>query len=108
MNELKPRSMHLMPPAKGTCPACAVNHDPTYPHNCDSLYYQMRFHGLRGRWPTWGDALAHCSKEMKAMWEEGLKAEGHWTEPEGEPIADPPEESVSQVVDMETFQKDAE
>lgn len=50
--------MMLLPPPPGTCPICAVKHDPTWPHNAQSLYYQYRFYGIRGRWPTWADAAA--------------------------------------------------
>jgi hypothetical protein len=30
--------MQLLPPAKGTCPICAVKHDPALPHNAQSMY----------------------------------------------------------------------
>jgi|GEM_PF-3865172 len=63
------------------------------------MYYQYHFLGVRGRWPTWADAVAHCTAEMKAHWEHELRARGKWTEPEdGEPIADPPAESINQLV----------
>lgn len=29
-----------------------------------------------GRWPTWGDALAHCSKEIRYIWRKELMARG--------------------------------
>lgn len=90
--------MMLLPPAPGTCPACAVKHREDEPHNCQSLYYQYRFYGLRGRWPTWADAIAHCDQDMKAYWREALTQQNAWTEPEGEPIADPPGESFAQPI----------
>jgi hypothetical protein len=45
----------------------AVDHPVEHPHNKDSLYYQFRFHGVHGRWPTWEDAMAHCSEKVKAV-----------------------------------------
>jgi hypothetical protein len=92
-------SMMLLPPTAGTCPACAVKHPPEMPHNAQSMYYQYRFYGLRGRWPTWADALAHCSDAMREQWEAGLREKGAWSEPaDGEPIADPPAETINQTV----------
>lgn len=60
----------------GTCPICAVKHDPEQPHNRDSLAYQYKFYDEHGRWPTWTDAMAHCSEEIKAFWVEQLTARG--------------------------------
>lgn len=91
--------MMLLPPKAGTCPICATKHEPEMPHNCQSLYYQYRFYGIRGRWPTWADAVAHCEDRMRSHWERELRARGAWSEPAaGEPIADPPAESVCQAV----------
>jgi hypothetical protein len=55
-----------------TCPMCATKHDPTLPHNLKSLAYQYKFYDENGRWPTWDDAMAHCTDEVKAMWMEAL------------------------------------
>lgn len=95
-------SMTLLPPAEGTCPVCGREHPDELPHDASTMYYQHRFYGLRGRWPTWSDAMAHCSIEIQSAWREGLEAQGMWVEPpEGfEPIADPPSESVRQLIDM--------
>lgn len=90
--------MMLLPPKPGTCPICATEHEREMPHNAQSLYYQYRFYGIRGRWPTWADAVAHCGDQMRAHWERELRAREAWSEPEGEPIADPPAESVHQPV----------
>lgn len=60
----------------GACPKCAVKHDPKLPHNRDSLAYQYMFYDENGRWPTWADAMAHCSDEIKAFWQEQLEAYG--------------------------------
>jgi hypothetical protein len=55
----------LLPPAPDKCQACATAHDPSLPHNQQSLHYQYWFYGREGRWPTWDDAMAHCTPEMK-------------------------------------------
>lgn len=60
----------------GTCPMCAVKHDQDQPHNRDSLTYQYKFYDQHGRWPTWADAMAHCSPEIKACWREALEQRG--------------------------------
>lgn len=69
-------SFALLPPAPDVCQCCAVKHDPAQAHNQQSLYYQYWFYGQNGRWPTWADAMAHCSEEIKAKWIEGLRAAG--------------------------------
>ena len=90
--------MQLLPPPPGVCPICAVDHDPTLPHNAQSLYYQYRFYGVRGRWPTWADAIAHCDEATRRLWRAELESRNAWTEPDGEPIADPVVESIRQPV----------
>ncbi len=62
----------MLPPPPGTCQWCAVDHEPEAPHNQQSLYYQMKFHAIHGRWPTWTDAMAHCSDELKRLWRKAL------------------------------------
>lgn len=62
----------LLPPAPGKCQECAVAHDPGQPHNQQSLYYQMRFHAEHGRYPTWSDAMTHCSAEVRELWRREL------------------------------------
>lgn len=61
---------------EGTCPVCVTAHDPKMPHNQQSLAYQYKFYDENGRWPTWKDAMEHCSEEMKEMWREALKEKG--------------------------------
>jgi hypothetical protein len=80
--EEKPSGMMLLPAAPGKCQVCAVDHAPEQPHNRDSLFYQMRFHGENGRWPVWSDALAHCAEPVRAAWESELRNRGVWKEPE--------------------------
>lgn len=61
---------------EGTCPICAVKHDPEQPHNRDSLCYQYKFYDENGRWPTWIDAMAHCSEELQEFWKQTLTEKG--------------------------------
>jgi hypothetical protein len=91
--------MMLLPPPPDGCPICAVKHPDVAPHHGNSLYYQYRFYGTHGRWPTWADAIAHCTPKVQSLWKEQLQMRHAWTEPEnGEPIADPPAESFRQAV----------
>lgn len=66
----------LLPPAKDKCQMCAVKHEPEQAHDANSLYYKMWFKKENGRWPTWDDAIAHCSPEVKKFWAEQLKKHG--------------------------------
>lgn len=65
----------VMPPRPGSCPVCGnyPAHEPEQPHNAQSLYYQYTFYGEYGRWPTWKDAVAHCTPQVQAMWETELR-----------------------------------
>lgn len=76
IKEIGVESMVLLPPKPGACPECAAMHTPEFPHNRDSLYYQMKFRQKHGRFPTWNDAMAHCSAEMKAVWKNELANHG--------------------------------
>lgn len=58
----------MLPGPPGTCEWCCVEHDPDQPHNQQSLPYRIRFHAINGRWPTWTDAMAHCTAETRAFW----------------------------------------
>lgn len=88
--EERPAGMMMLPAKDGTCEFCAVAHEPDQPHNKDSLFYQMRFHGEHGRWPVWADAFAHCAEPIKAAWEAALRRRGAWKDPE--PPKAPPKE----------------
>lgn len=68
----------LLKPPPDTCQVCAVDHAKEDPHDQTSLYYQMWFYEKHGRWPTWADAIAHCSEELQKAWEEELKLRGVW------------------------------
>ena len=76
MKGIGPDDFVLLPPKPGTCPVCAADHTPDLPHNRDSLFYQMRFYQRHGRFPTWADAMAHCSETMKAFWKAELIKRG--------------------------------
>lgn len=60
----------------GCCAECAVKHEPTQPHNQQSLFYQYSFREKHGRWPTWKDAMEHCAPEVKAAWIAALAKHG--------------------------------
>lgn len=60
----------------GTCEECAVKHDPSQPHNQQSLVYQYNFYDKHGLWPKWEDAMAHCSDAVKAFWKKALQEKG--------------------------------
>jgi len=76
IKEFTIKDMTLLPAKKGTCPICATKHEPNEPHNQQSLFYQVKFFKENGRYPTWEDAMAHCSEEMKNFWIEALRKHG--------------------------------
>ena len=76
VKEISVTDMTILPAKKGTCPVCATKHEPEFPHNKDSIFYQMSFYQKNGRWPTWKDAMEHCTEEMKAAWKNELKLNG--------------------------------
>lgn len=61
---------------EGHCPECIVKHEPSAPHNLQSMHYQMAFREQHGRWPTWHDAMRHCDEKIKALWLAELAAHG--------------------------------
>ncbi len=63
----------MLPGPPGTCEWCCVEHDPGQPHNQQSLPYQMKFHTIHGRWPSWSDAMKHCTPEVQAEWKARLR-----------------------------------
>lgn len=66
ITEGKPLAM--LPPAPHLCQICAIDHPEDQPHNAQSFYYQYWFAMNNNRKPTWHDAMAHCSEEVKAPW----------------------------------------
>ncbi len=60
--------LQLLPPAKHLWQQCAHQHKPEQPHNPQTLHYAFWFEYNHGRSPTWNDAMAHCSEEVKKEW----------------------------------------
>ncbi len=69
-------TMTLLPPKADKCQECAVDHKPEDPHNAQSLYYHVNFKMKNGRDPSWLDAYAHCTDEMKNHWRTHLMQMG--------------------------------
>lgn len=61
---------------EGQCPECAVKHTPEQAHNQQSLFWQYSFREKNGRWPTWEDAIAHCTPEVQEKWRIELRKHG--------------------------------
>lgn len=61
----------VLPAAPGRCPQCATDHPPEQPHDM-TLFYKYAFHQQHQRWPTWNDAMSHCSPEMQDVWRKAL------------------------------------
>lgn len=61
---------------EGTCPECATAHPEWKPHNQQSLTYQYKFYDKHGRFPTWADAMEHCSETVKGLWKAELLKKG--------------------------------
>lgn len=74
----KPATWLLMPvdTSHGECSQCGILHHPDEPHNLQSLYYQYAFRAEHDRWPTWVDAMDHCTPETRARWTEALRERG--------------------------------
>jgi hypothetical protein len=68
----KKNAWTLLPPAPDKCQECATDHAWDQPHNQQSMYYKMHFHSMHGRWPTWTDAMRHCTPEVQALWRKEL------------------------------------
>jgi hypothetical protein len=62
----------LLPAAAGTCPECATEHGAEFPHNAQSLFYQMKFQMTHGRSPDWRDAMQHCTPRLRREFTEEL------------------------------------
>ncbi len=68
----------ILPSPPGTCARCGVKHQAAEPHNAQAMYYLYRFYGEHGRWPTWADAIAHCSITMQGAWIAELTRRKAW------------------------------
>lgn len=69
------KKFQLLPPAPDLCQKCATKHDSHEPHNQESMYWHTWFENEYGRVPTWEDAMAHCSDEIKEFWRFELSRE---------------------------------
>lgn len=69
---------NILPPPASACQTCGREHDPALPHDAQRLYYQYAFYAEHGRWPTWRDAVAHCSEDIRSQWEKHLREAGAW------------------------------
>ena len=76
MAKMDIRDAVIMPPVRGSCPVCACVHREDEPHNRESLYYQMKFRQENGRFPTWKDATAHCTPQVRAAFKEAMRRYG--------------------------------
>ena len=56
--------IRITAPVPGTCPVCATKHDERDPHEANK------------RFPSWWDAMSHCTDMTKAVWVEKLKKRG--------------------------------
>ena len=64
--------LKMLPVKPGTCEFCAVKHGKDEPHDQQSLTYQVKFHQIHGRYPTWTDALSHCDEKTQSLWKRVL------------------------------------
>lgn len=76
------KDFQVLPPLDPTvCQTCNWHHEPSQPHNLQTLHYKYVFYYANGhRWPTWKDAMAHCDEPTRKAWEAKLRELGHWTE----------------------------
>lgn len=71
------KTFTVLPAAPGTCPECATVHPPEQPHARQSLFYQYRYCQQHGRFPSWNDAMSHCTPAIQRQWREGLREIGY-------------------------------
>lgn len=63
------------------CTECGIRHERADPHDPESGTYRAWVRLTFGRDPTWQDALAHCPRQVREVWEETLRLNGDWSEP---------------------------
>ena len=54
------------------CIECGDYHPNEIPHNVAHPHYQKTFFKKQGRFPTWSDAMSHCTEEMKLAWKTSM------------------------------------
>ena len=84
MRILREGQVAIFPPREGACWICGDIHSSRDPHNAGSLLYQHRFRKRNGRYPTWADAMSHCSRKVKERWVRRLLEKGIRVEAERE------------------------
>lgn len=80
MKKRQEGAIAILPPKPGACKYCGDVHLPDEPHNRDSIIFQHHFRKSHGRYPTWYDAMRHCSPEtrekaIKALSKRGIMVE---------------------------------
>lgn len=65
----------ILPPASG-CSECGRDHADWMPHDRQQMVYQYAFYAKENRWPTWHDAMAHCTDDVKRDWIKALAKHG--------------------------------
>lgn len=76
MRILQEGQVSILPPQEGACRICGDVHNCRDPHNAGSLLYQHTFRKRNGRYPTWIDAMSHCSRRTKERWVDRLARKG--------------------------------
>lgn len=76
MFTIRPGKLVIPAPKEGACRLCGEIHGAGEPHNLGSLLYQHRFRAEYGRYPTWEDAMSHCSETVKKRFRERLEKHG--------------------------------
>lgn len=71
MDEIK-----VGPVLPGACKQCGTMHDPEEPHDRDSLYYKNKFFKKHKRFPTWNDAMEHCTEPVREAYIKRLEKRG--------------------------------
>lgn len=67
----------LTMPDPEACQLCAASHDPEEPHAL-SVFYRARFRVKHGRSPTQADAINHCPRPIRDIYENELTVMGLW------------------------------
>lgn len=87
------KELLMLPAGPDRCETCNWIHRPDLPHNRETVFYQMRFYYENGyRWPTWNDAAAHCTPEIRADWFAALAKVGIKVD---EPVPEPRQGTIN-------------
>lgn len=67
---------------EGFCPECGVQHAEALPHDPTTMVFIANFRqkcievGVEPRWPTWRDAMRHCTPQVQDNWTKALEQKG--------------------------------